>query len=66
MFYEATEEVMTARLLERGKTSGRSDDNLTAILKRFRTYMESVRAKHNVPQHTHRQSSDACDGGGDR
>ena len=31
-----------ARLLERGKTSGRSDDNLESIRKRFRTYTEEL------------------------
>ena len=29
---------MQARLLERGLTSGRSDDNLESIRKRFRTF----------------------------
>ena len=29
---------MEARLLERGKTSGRSDDNLASIKKRFKTF----------------------------
>lgn len=29
---------MEARLLERGKTSGRADDNAAAIKKRFATY----------------------------
>ena len=33
-------EVMTARLLERAKTSGRADDNIEAIKKRFKTYQE--------------------------
>ena len=34
---------MEARLLERGKTSGRSDDNIESIKKRFKTYEESTR-----------------------
>lgn len=29
---------MLGRLLERGKTSGREDDNVESIKKRFRTY----------------------------
>ena len=33
-----TKDVLTARLLERGKTSGRNDDNIDTILKRFRTF----------------------------
>jgi UMP-CMP kinase len=32
------EDTMKARLLERGKTSGRSDDNEATITKRFRTF----------------------------
>lgn len=37
IFYSTTEEVMLDRLLERGKTSGREDDNVESIKKRFRT-----------------------------
>ena len=35
LFFATTEQVMLARLLERGKTSGRSDDNKESIVKRF-------------------------------
>ena len=38
LFYDCPEEAMEARLLERGLTSGRSDDNLESIRKRFRTF----------------------------
>ena len=38
LFFEVSEAVMTERLLERGKTSGRSDDNAEAIKKRFVTF----------------------------
>lgn len=38
LFFSTTEEVMLARLLERGKTSGREDDNEESIKKRFNTY----------------------------
>jgi len=38
LFFTTTEEVMLDRLLERGKTSGREDDNVESIKKRFRTY----------------------------
>ncbi|KAF8876033.1 adenylate kinase-domain-containing protein [Gymnopilus junonius] len=38
LFFSTTEEVMLGRLLERGKTSGREDDNVESIKKRFRTY----------------------------
>jgi adenylate kinase family enzyme len=37
-FFQCSEAVMESRLLERGKTSGRSDDNAESIRKRFKTY----------------------------
>jgi len=42
LFFTTTEEEMTKRLLERGKTSGREDDNVESIVKRFRTYKETT------------------------
>ena len=36
LFFDTEEEVMLERLLERGKTSGRADDNTESIMKRFR------------------------------
>jgi len=39
LFYEASEEQLEKRLLARGATSGRVDDNIESIKKRFRTYM---------------------------
>ena len=41
LFYDCPEAVMEARLLERGKTSGRADDNADSIRKRFRTFVET-------------------------
>ncbi|QRV85796.1 adenylate kinase [Ceratobasidium sp. AG-Ba] len=41
LFFDTTEEVMLERLLERGKTSGREDDNVESIKKRFRTFVET-------------------------
>jgi len=41
LFFDCTEEVCTSRLMERGKTSGRSDDNAESIKKRFHTYHNS-------------------------
>ncbi|KAF5386968.1 hypothetical protein D9615_001773 [Tricholomella constricta] len=38
LFFATTEEVMLKRLLVRGQTSGREDDNVESIKKRFRTY----------------------------
>lgn len=41
LFYTTTEEVMLQRLLKRGETSGREDDNEESIKKRFRVYKET-------------------------
>ncbi|KAG6865871.1 hypothetical protein C0991_010952 [Blastosporella zonata] len=38
LFFSTSEEVMEKRLLFRGETSGREDDNVESIKKRFRTY----------------------------
>lgn len=40
LFFECPEDILTSRLLERGKTSGRSDDSIDVIRKRFNTYRE--------------------------
>ncbi|KAJ3788790.1 UMP-CMP kinase [Lentinula aff. detonsa] len=42
LFFTTTQEVMLERLLERGKTSGREDDNVESIKKRFNTYKEQT------------------------
>jgi len=41
LFYDCPEEEMQKRLLNRGKTSGRSDDNAESIKKRFKTFVET-------------------------
>lgn len=41
LFLDCPEEVMEARLLKRGETSGRDDDNAASIRKRFRTFVET-------------------------
>jgi len=38
IFVEADEETMIQRILERSKTSGRNDDNIEALRKRFATF----------------------------
>lgn len=43
LFLDCPHEIMTARLLERGKTSGRSDDNEESVRKRLVTYEQSTR-----------------------
>lgn len=41
LFFDCPEEEMERRLLERGETSGRSDDNQESIRKRFKTFVET-------------------------
>ena len=41
LFFDCPEEVMQERLLKRGETSGRADDNAESIKKRFRTFVET-------------------------
>ncbi|CAG8561783.1 5261_t:CDS:2, partial [Acaulospora morrowiae] len=41
LYFECTEEVMLERLLKRGETSGRIDDNIESITKRFKTFIET-------------------------
>lgn len=38
LFFDANEDTMIERILERAKTSGRSDDNLESLKKRFATF----------------------------
>jgi UMP-CMP kinase len=40
LFFDCPESVMEERLLDRGKTSGRADDNIDSIKKRFKTFEE--------------------------
>ncbi|PTU19168.1 hypothetical protein P175DRAFT_0440593 [Aspergillus ochraceoroseus IBT 24754] len=41
LFLDCPEQVMEARLLKRGETSGRDDDNADSIRKRFRTFVQT-------------------------
>lgn len=41
LFFDCPEEVMQDRLVNRGKTSGRADDNMESIKKRFKTFVET-------------------------
>ena len=40
LVFECPEDVLVERLLKRGETSGRSDDNIETIKKRFKTFEE--------------------------
>jgi len=53
LFYTTTEEVMLKRLLKRGETSGREDDNEESIKKRFHVYKETTMpvVEHYNKQH---------------
>ncbi|MBW0509415.1 hypothetical protein O181_049130 [Austropuccinia psidii MF-1] len=57
LFLTCPEEALLERLIERGKTSGREDDNVESIKKRFRTFVETsmpvveyYRAKNKLVQ----------------
>ncbi|KAL8731749.1 MAG: hypothetical protein Q9166_003196 [cf. Caloplaca sp. 2 TL-2023] len=41
LFFDCPEDVMQERLINRGKTSGRADDNAESIKKRFRTFVQT-------------------------
>ena len=43
IYIEADEDAMVARLLERGKTSGRADDNAETIKQRLRVFSEQTK-----------------------
>ena len=53
LFYDCPEAEMERRLMERGKTSGRADDNAESIRKRFRTFVET-----SMPVVTHYEGED--------
>ncbi|KAJ3358219.1 Adenylate kinase isoenzyme 1 [Allomyces javanicus] len=42
LFFDCSTEVMTQRLLKRGETSGRPDDNMASIKKRFKVFTEQT------------------------
>lgn len=42
LFFDCPEQVLEERLLNRGLTSGRSDDNIESIRKRFNTYQKQT------------------------
>ncbi|KII88801.1 hypothetical protein PLICRDRAFT_176338 [Plicaturopsis crispa FD-325 SS-3] len=42
LYFSTTQEVMLERILERAKTSGREDDNIESMKKRFNTYKEQT------------------------
>ncbi|XP_043555182.1 UMP-CMP kinase [Chiloscyllium plagiosum] len=43
LFFDCSNEVCIQRCLERGKDSGRTDDNVQSLLKRIQTYMQSTK-----------------------
>ena len=43
IYFECTEEELKRRLLERGKTSGRSDDNEESIVKRLTVFNDQTK-----------------------
>ncbi|KXZ42244.1 hypothetical protein GPECTOR_176g225 [Gonium pectorale] len=55
LFFDCPEEEMEKRLLKRGETSGRSDDNAETIRKRFRTFLEQ-----SLPVKDHYLAQEKC------
>ena len=43
IYFECSEKVMEERLLSRGKSSGRADDNSETIKKRFTVFVEQTK-----------------------
>jgi adenylate kinase family enzyme len=43
IYFECTEEELKRRLIERGKTSGRSDDNEESIVKRLKVFNDQTK-----------------------
>lgn len=42
LFFDADEETMINRIIERSKTSGRNDDNIESLKKRFVTFLNET------------------------
>ena len=55
LYYECGEAELEKRLLKRGETSGRSDDNIESIKKRFKTFIET-----SFPVVKHFRNLDKC------
>lgn len=61
LFFDCPEEVMEARLLKRGESSGRTDDNIQSIKKRFQTFLNQtlpVVSSYEKEGKVHRVNSD--------
>ncbi|KAI8610605.1 adenylate kinase-domain-containing protein, partial [Chytriomyces sp. MP71] len=55
LMFDAPENILETRLLKRGETSGRADDNIQTIKKRFKTFLET-----SVPVITHYENLGRC------
>jgi adenylate kinase family enzyme len=55
LFFDCPEEEMEKRLLKRGETSGRADDNAETIRKRFKTFLTQ-----SLPVKDHYLSQGQC------
>lgn len=50
LFYDTDEKTMEGRLLGRAADSGRSDDNIETIRKRFRNFLEAVCSRSRLSE----------------
>lgn len=51
LLYDCPQDVMEERLLDRGKTSGRTDDNVESIRKRFKTFHNETEPARTARPH---------------
>ncbi|KAJ3274964.1 hypothetical protein HDV01_001828 [Terramyces sp. JEL0728] len=55
LYYECSKEMLEKRLLKRSQTSGRDDDNIETIMKRFKTFEEKT-----LPVYEYYKKKDIC------
>ncbi|CAL9730219.1 uridylate kinase [Monosporozyma unispora] len=61
LFFDCPEDVMLERLMERGKTSGRADDNIESIKKRFKTFEDTSMPVINMFESQNKVIKIKCD-----
>lgn len=63
LFFDCPERVMLERLLSRGETSGREDDNVESIKKRFKTFIDTSMPVVDYLHKDNRVLTVQCDSG---
>ncbi|KAJ1645530.1 bifunctional uridylate/adenylate kinase [Coemansia erecta] len=62
LYFECPESILLERLLDRGKTSGRSDDNIESIKKRFKVYVNDSKPVIDAFEEQGRVITISCQG----